>query len=594
MSDRIGQQFGNFRLVRLLGRGGFAEVYLGQHIHIESHQVAIKVLAAELNDREIDLFRNEASNMLSLHHPNIVRVTDFGIIDDRTPYIVIVYAPNGTFRDHHPHGTPLPLSTIISYILPLADALHYAHAQKKLIHRDIKPENILIGPNQEVLLSDFGLATTAHRTSTQNPQDRAGTAIYMAPEQFKGKPRPASDQYSLGIMVYEWLTGQPPFTEGEAIQLAYQHVYELPPPLRNTLPSISPAVEQAVLKAIEKDPAARFATIQMFAQALEAAYKSGQVSSHSSHSYPPSPSTSSPINSRPASLPPSAQPGQAPPPPWASSGYTPIARASSVYPASQAPYLPPLLPSSGYQSQIPYPTPQSYQSPLPNSPQQLYPTPQIYQPQPAYIPTTTNQAKPNNLPLIHGRALKRDILVVAGFVVCLLLLTIPALLSKQPTTAAIIFGSIVLIIIVPALLLGGAVFGKWRGMLASLIYMSLTVAVGTVVNPTVSTINTSALGFIGLPIATFIIGILYERRSTRGCLGSIGIMLLGSEILAISLMLPSSLAVPSLSSLSTTLFSVFFFVFIVASIFAFFTSIFERLIQVIVDTRKRKERINGV
>src|SRR5216683_3046150 len=233
MTERVGQQLGNYRLVRLLGEGGFAEVYLGEHAHL-SRQAAIKVLHTQLTQRDIEKFREETRTIARLEHPNIVPVLDFGV-DNRTPYLVMSYAVNGTLRQRHPKGTRLPLATIVSYVKQIAGALQYAHDQK-LIHRDVKPENMLVGKHDEILLSDFGIAVMAQSSRYQNPQDMAGTMTYMAPEQMQGKARPASDQYSLGIVVYEWLTGQRPF-HGSLTELIGQHISTPPPSLVKIVPA---------------------------------------------------------------------------------------------------------------------------------------------------------------------------------------------------------------------------------------------------------------------------------------------------------------------------------------------------------------------
>src|SRR6202007_2863759 len=138
-----------------------------------------------------------------LVHPHIIRVLDFDV-KDGIPFLVMDYAPNGSLRRIHPKGIPLPLPTVISYVKQLADALQYAHDQK-LIHRDVKPENMLIGRNDEILLSDFGLAMVTYNSSQESPRDSSGTIAYMAPKQARGNPRPASDQYALAVSVYEWL-----------------------------------------------------------------------------------------------------------------------------------------------------------------------------------------------------------------------------------------------------------------------------------------------------------------------------------------------------------------------------------------------------
>lgn len=266
MTNRVGQQLGNYRLVRLLGEGGFAEVYLGEHIHLGT-QAAIKVLQTQLASDDIETFRLEARRVAHLEHPHIVRVLDFGV-EGKTPFLVMYYAVNGTLRQRHPKGTRLTLATIVSYVKQVADALQYAH-DEKLIHRDVKPENMLVGRHQEILLSDFGIAVMAQSSRYQNAQDMAGTITYMAPEQIQGKPRPASDQYSLGI-IYEWLTGTRPF-HGSLTEMVGQHLSAAPPPLRETLPTISSAVAEVVMRALAKDPKERFARVNDLATTLEQA-----------------------------------------------------------------------------------------------------------------------------------------------------------------------------------------------------------------------------------------------------------------------------------------------------------------------------------
>jgi serine/threonine protein kinase len=191
MADRVGQQLGNYRLMRLLGQGGFADVYLGEHVRLGTH-AAIKVLHAQLTGDAIDDFLREAKLIAHLEHPNIVRVLDFDV-QDGLPFLVMSYAPNGNLRDRHPKGTRLPLPTILSYVTPVANALQYAH-QERVIHRDVKPANMLVGRQGDILLSDFGIAMVAQSSRYQATQDMVGTMAYIAPEQIQGHPRPASDQ----------------------------------------------------------------------------------------------------------------------------------------------------------------------------------------------------------------------------------------------------------------------------------------------------------------------------------------------------------------------------------------------------------------
>jgi len=298
MANRVGEQLGNYRLVSLIGAGGFAEVYQGTHIHLGT-QAAIKLLHTQLATAgEIEKFRVEARTIANLIHPNIVRVLDFGV-EGNTPFLVMDYAPNGSLRQYLPQGTALAPGTVVPYVKQVAEALQCAHDQK-LIHRDIKPENMLLGRSSEVLLSDFGIATVSQTTGQQSTQAVVGTAAYMAPEQLQGHPRPASDQYSLGIIVYEWLAGERPF-QGAFTEIAAQHVLTPPVPLRQKQPSLSPLVEQVVLTALAKDPKDRFGTVRAFATAFEqAAQATSGFSSYATRLQTSAPATTPPPPAQPA------------------------------------------------------------------------------------------------------------------------------------------------------------------------------------------------------------------------------------------------------------------------------------------------------
>jgi WD40 repeat protein len=363
MAGREGQTLGNYRLTRLLGSGGFAEVYLGEHLHLGT-SAAIKVLSTQLvTAGEAEKFRQEARTIAALVHPNIVRVFDFNV-EEGVPYLVMDYAPDGSLRQNLPQGTPLPLATILPLVKQVASALQYAHDQK-LIHRDVKPENMLVGRQKEVLLSDFGTALIAQTTTEQqHTQGVAGTAGYMAPEQLQGHPRPASDQYSLSIVVYEWLTGERPF-KGNYIEIASQHVLAPPPPVRQKVPGVSPMVEQVVLTALAKDPKDRFATVRAFAAALEQAAQNvnletsgpslftmqapGTLTPAPGMLYPAAPTAVSPppVTQYPST----AWTGAGTPPasgPWAGAGATPPSgpwAGAGVTPAFQAPHPENALPT---------------------------------------------------------------------------------------------------------------------------------------------------------------------------------------------------------------------------------------------------------
>jgi serine/threonine protein kinase len=269
MDSNTRERLGNYRLVQRLGAGGFSQVYLGEHLYLNT-SAAIKVLHSRLfDDASLNDFLAEARIIAQLDHPHIVRVLEFGV-EDSIPYLVLQYAPNGTVRQRYPKGSRVQQSIILQYVKQIAEALQYAH-DLKIIHRDIKPENLLLGKNDEILLSDFGLAIPSQSSIGVPDQERAGTAVYMAPEQMQGKSSRASDQYALGVVVYELLCGYPPF-RGTASEILYQHIYEPPLPLREVMPTIPAAIEQVVMRTLAKEPSERFPQIQDFARALEEAY----------------------------------------------------------------------------------------------------------------------------------------------------------------------------------------------------------------------------------------------------------------------------------------------------------------------------------
>src|SRR5579872_1902554 len=273
MTDRIGQQLGHYRLIGKLGAGGFAEVYQAEHIYLNT-LAAVKLLNTSLISGDVQNFHNEARTIARLIHPHIVQVLDFGL-EENIPYLVMEYAPGGTLRQRHPRGTQIPLALIVKYVRQIASALQFAHTNR-LIHRDVKPENILLGNNNKLLLGDFGAALLASTSLLFSTQNIIGTVSYMAPEQLRGKPTAASDQYALGIVVYEWLCGYCPF-QGSLAEMNNLHLYEPPPSLCARIPMLSPSVEHVVMKALAKQPEQRFPTIWDFALALEQASQQKQA-----------------------------------------------------------------------------------------------------------------------------------------------------------------------------------------------------------------------------------------------------------------------------------------------------------------------------
>jgi tRNA A-37 threonylcarbamoyl transferase component Bud32 len=268
MASYIDQPMGNYRIQQLVGKGGFAEVYLATHMYLKKRQAAIKILHATIDSGNRKQFCREAEIVGNLRHRHIINVLDFGI-HNQTPYLVMDYLPRGSLRTHHPQGTRLPLDQVVAYTKQIALALEYAHTQH-VIHQDVKPANILLNEENEAVLSDFGLAILTQSMISLSTQNPAGTPCYMAPEQIRGKPCAASDQYALAIMVYAWLCGTTPF-HGPVLALYNQHLHITPPGMCGQAPGLSTAVESVVLRALSKEPGDRFPHIQAFAFALEQA-----------------------------------------------------------------------------------------------------------------------------------------------------------------------------------------------------------------------------------------------------------------------------------------------------------------------------------
>lgn len=281
--DLTGKQLGNYRMLKHLGSGGFADVYLGEQKHL-NRPVAVKVLRTLLmTDAEKQTFIDEANQLAKLDHPHIIPIYDFEIVND-VPFFVMAYASNGTLKDHFPSDPLTPSNAIVRYVKQVAEALQFVH-DRNLVHRDIKPENILLKSDDSVWLADFGIAVKI-KVQSQLQEAAFGTIEYMAPEQIRQKPCAASDQYSLAIIVYAWLCGTLPFT-GTTGQLISQHLQNLPPTLQNKNPTLSRQIEKVVLQALEKDPQKRFTDISAFAHAFEQAFQQTTMPIHSIVAIPP-------------------------------------------------------------------------------------------------------------------------------------------------------------------------------------------------------------------------------------------------------------------------------------------------------------------
>ena len=266
---RIGQLCGNYWIMEPLGRGGFGTVYLGTHRYLGT-EAAIKILHTRHIGTGIQQFFSEARISAQLVHPHINRVLDFGINADGVPFLVMDYAHHGSLRMIYPVRQTLPLNAIINYAGQIADGLHYIH-WRGLIHQDIKPENLLIGQNYQVKISDFGIAIAARDALASAYSIVAGTPLYMAPEQIRGEPCFASDQYALAVVIYEWLSGTTPF-KGSWPAIAYQHLQATPPPsLRAQGIAIPRAIEDVIMRALAKEPEQRYSDVRAFVAALKQA-----------------------------------------------------------------------------------------------------------------------------------------------------------------------------------------------------------------------------------------------------------------------------------------------------------------------------------
>jgi len=251
-----GQYINNYYLHKHIGRGGYADVYRCTHKNTRI-EYAIKVAQQPLDQEKIQLFLNEVELHAQMQHPFIVKVFDFDSKHDF--FLVMEYVPYGSLS--RLCGQQTELAIILPYIKQAAEALDYMH-QKQIVHRDIKPENLLLGANNTILLCDFGIAVR----TTQTIKSTYGTLEYVAPEQLRRQPCPASDQYALAITVYQWITGELPF-DNKADILATPV-----PSLRQKLPTIAQEVENVILKALMKEPQQRYPTVSAFAAALEQAY----------------------------------------------------------------------------------------------------------------------------------------------------------------------------------------------------------------------------------------------------------------------------------------------------------------------------------
>jgi serine/threonine protein kinase len=258
-----------YELEEIVGTGGMSTVYRA-HDQLLERNVALKVLHPHYADDEeyVERFRREARSVAQLSHPHIVTVIDRGE-DHGQQYIVFEYVDGENLKELIERTGPLPTRRAVELALEIADALAFAH-ERGLVHRDVKPQNVLLTPDGDAKVTDFGIARSLEVEHGMTQTGTVlGTSNYLSPEQASGKPTtPSTDVYSLGVVVYELLTGKVPFPGENFVAIAMKHINDLPPDLLEQRPDVPLRLAAAVDRALEKDPARRFATMDEFAAEL--------------------------------------------------------------------------------------------------------------------------------------------------------------------------------------------------------------------------------------------------------------------------------------------------------------------------------------
>lgn len=273
MFDVIGKDVGRYRIIELIGEGGMAMVYKGHDSRLD-REVAIKFIRMGIVEDAyahdmLKRFDREARSLAKLSHPNIVKVYDYGEYEN-FPYLVMEYLAGGTLRSQI--GKTIQFDEAARLLVPITKALAYAH-QQGIVHRDVKPTNILLSATGDPLLSDFGIAKLLHTGEAMTltgPGASVGTPEYTAPEQSTGKPVDhRADIYSLGVVFYELVTGEKPFTADTPVAVMVKHVLEPLPSPRKFISDLPEEVEKVILKALAKEPNDRYQTMKEFGAELE-------------------------------------------------------------------------------------------------------------------------------------------------------------------------------------------------------------------------------------------------------------------------------------------------------------------------------------